>query len=214
MRPEFNFPLRRGAAHTPEPYVEFWAPMRAGRDHPLGRESAGHESAVGAVGRLRAGVSLAEAQQDLASISSALANEFPTTNRDRTLQAGLLRDRTLGSARPALWFLMTAAFLFLSIGCANIANLLLARSLARQREMSIRVAIGAGRSRLIRQMLTESCVLATLGGLAGYALTMAAWRVLPAVAPVSIPRLASARADWSVFVFALGVALANGFFLG
>jgi predicted permease len=214
MPPDFNFPLRRGAAHTPEPYVEFWAPMRAGRDHPLGRESAGHESAVGAVGRLGPGASLAEAQQDLASIGAALATEFPTTNRDRTLQAGLLWDRTLGSVRPALWFLMTAVFLFLLIGCANIANLLLARSLARQREMSIRVAIGAGKFRLIRQMLTESCVLATLGGLAGYALTIAAWRVLPALAPVSIPRLASARPDWTIFVFALGVALANGFLFG
>ena len=214
MPPDFNFPLRRAAAHTPEPYVEFWAPMRAGQDRPRGRESAGHEGAVGAVGRLRPGVSLAEAQQDLASISAALANEFPTTNRDRTLQAGFLWDRTLGSVRPALWFLMAAAFLFLLIGCANTANLLLARSLARQREISIRVAIGAGKLRLIRQMLTESCVLATLGGLAGFALTTAAWRVLPALAPVSIPRLASARVDWTIFVFALGVALANGFLFG
>jgi len=214
MPPDFNFPLRRAAAHTPEPYVEFWAPFRSGRVRQLDRESADHESAVGAVGRLRPGVSLATAQRDLASIGAALAREFPTTNRDRTLRAGLLWDRMLGSIRPTLWFLMAAASLFLLTGCANVANLLLARSMARQREISVRIAIGAGKRRIIRQLLTESCVLALLGGLAGYALTAASWKVLPALAPVSIPRLAAARADWTVFAFALGVALVNGLLFG
>jgi putative ABC transport system permease protein len=210
----FDFPLRRGAAHTPEPYVEFWAPMKAGRVRELDREKPGHESAVGAVGRLRSGVSLAEAQQDLASIGRALAREFPATNRDRTLRAGLLRDRTLGSMRPTLWFLMVAASLFLLIGCANIANLLLARSMAREREISIRIAIGAGKRRIVRQLLTESCVLGLLGGLAGYALTTASWKVLPSLAPVSIPRLATAHVDWTILVFALAVALASGLLFG
>ncbi|MBV9767117.1 MAG: ABC transporter permease, partial [Acidobacteriaceae bacterium] len=209
MARDFNFPLRRAAAHTPQPYVEFWAPMKAGRIRPIDSDSA-----IGAVGRLHPGVSLVEAQQDLASIGAALSREFPATNRDRTLSAGSLWDRMLGNVRPALWFLMGGACLFLLIGCANVANLLLARSTARQREISIRIAIGAPRARVIRQVLTESCVLAILGGLAGFALTAASWKVLPALAPVSIPRLGAARADWTIFLFAVFVALANGLLFG
>ncbi|HEX4230350.1 MAG TPA: FtsX-like permease family protein [Bryobacteraceae bacterium] len=86
--------------------------------------------------------------------------------------------------------------------------------MARQREISVRIAIGAAKSRIIRQLLTESCVLATLGGLVGYALTAASWKVLSALAPVSIPRLAAARADWTIFLFAVAVALANGLLFG
>ncbi len=209
MSRDFDFPLRRGAAHTPVPYVDFWAPIKAGRLSPIDAEDA-----VGAVGRLRPGASLAEAQQDLASIGTALAREFPATNRERTLTAGALWDRTVGNARPALWFLMADASLFLLIGCANVANLLLARGMARQREMSVRMAIGAGKPRIIRQLLTESCILATLGGLAGYALTAASWRILPALVPVSIPRLAAASTDWTILVFALIAALGNGLLFG
>lgn len=209
MPPDFSFPLRRAAAHTPVPYVEFWAPMKAGRLSPVDPEDG-----VGAVARLRPGISLAEAQQNLASISAALAREFPHTNRDRTLRAGFLWDRTVGNARTALWFLMAAALMFLLIGCANVSNLLLARGLARQREVSLRMAIGAGRARILRQLLTESCVLAVLGGLGGYALTAAAWKILPAIAPVSIPRLEAAHADWTILTFAVILALLNGILFG
>jgi putative ABC transport system permease protein len=207
MPQEFNFPLRRGAVHTPSPYVEFWAPLRSGR--PVSATEA-----VGVVARLRAGVSLSEAEQDLASIGRDLNREFPATNRDHSLRMGLLRDRTVGSATQALFFLMAAAVMFLLIGCANVANLLLARGLTRQREIAIRIAIGAGKGRIVRQLLTESCVLAGVGGIGGYMLTLIAWKLLPAVAPVSIPRLAAARADWQVFAFALTIALLNGVLFG
>ena len=210
MPQDFNFPMRRGAAHTPSPYVEFWAPMRA----DPATAATDPDDAVGMVGRLRLGVSLTQAQQELASISNALASEYPDTNRDHSLRLGYLRDRTLGSAEKSLWLLMAATVMFLLIGCANVANLLLARGLARQREIAIRVAIGAGRARVVRQLLTESCLLAGLGGIGAYALTLAAWRVLPAIAPVDIPRLATARADWSVLGFALVVALVNGILFG
>jgi predicted permease len=207
MPPQFNFPLLRAAAHTPSPYVEFWEPLLTGGPvNPAG--------AIGVVARLRRGVSLSEAQQDMASIGAALSREFPATNRNRGLRLGYLLDRSVGNARNALWFLMAVAVMFLLIGCANVANLLLARGVVRQREISIRIAIGAGAVRIVRQLLTESCVLAVLGGIAGYALTAAAWKILPAVAPVSIPRLASARADWSILGFALVVALVNGMLFG
>lgn len=154
------------------------------------------------------------AQEDLASISEALTQEFPATNRDHSLRMGSLMDRNVRSARTSLWLVMAAAFLFLLIGCANVANLLLARGLARQREFAIRVATGATRGRIIRQLLTESCVLAVLGGVGGYILAAAAWRVLPALAPVSIPRLAAGRAGWLILAFAIAVALVNGVLFG
>jgi predicted permease len=104
--------------------------------------------------------------------------------------------------------------LFMLIGCANVANLLLAWGFARQREVAVRLAVGAGQGRIVRQLLTESCVLAVVGGLGGYVLTAAAWRILPALAPVSIPRLAAARADGSIFGFALALAIINGVLFG
>jgi putative ABC transport system permease protein len=206
MPPDFNFPLRRTAAHTPSPYVEFWAPLRIDPNATTG--------ALGAVARLRPGVSLMQAQQDLASISTALRREFPATNRNRTLRMGSLQDRTVRSSGAALLLLMSAALMFLMIGCANVANLLLARGLARQREIAVRMAVGASPTRIVRQLLTESCALAVLGGLCGYGLTAAAWLILPAIVPVSIPRLAAARADWTILGFTLVVALINGILFG
>lgn len=201
----FNFPMRRTAAHTPSPYVEFWAPVD---------ERSGLRGAIGTVARLRAGVSLTEAREEVASISDAMAREFPATNRDRVLRVNALRERTVGSARNALWLLMGAAMVFVLIGCANVANLLLARGVGRRREFAVRVALGATRRRIAAQLLTESCVLALAGGLVGFAVAAAAWKILPAIAPVTIPRLAAARADVMVFWFALAVAVMNGVLFG
>src|SRR5262245_15880457 len=209
MPQDFNFPLRREAARTPQPYVEFWTALRLDPS-----DSAADKGALGAVARLRPGVTLTQAQQDLASISTALGREFPSSNRDRTFRAGLLWDRTLGYARNPLWFLMATAMTFMLIGCLNVANLLLARGVVRQREIAIRIAIGARRSQITNQFLTESCVLALFGGVAGYALTAIAWEVLRKLAPLSIPRLATARADWTVLAFTIFIALANGMFFG
>jgi predicted permease len=207
MQPGFNFPFRRAAAHTPFPYVEFWSPLKvAGPVSPTG--------ALGLVGRLRPGTSLSESEQDMASIGTALSRDFPATNRNRTLRLDLLQDRQVGNARNALWFLMAAAVMFSLIGCANVANLLLARGLVRQREIAIRMAIGAGKARIIRQFLTESCLLAVVGGVGGYVLTAAAWKILPAIVPVSIPRLADSRAGWDILLFALMAALINGILFG
>jgi putative ABC transport system permease protein len=206
MPPEFNFPLRRSAVHTPSPYVESWA-------SPLTAPS-NKEAGLGAVARLRAGVTLEEARQDLASIGDGLAREFPDLNRDENLRAKSLRERAVEGARNGLFLLMAAAALFVMIGCANVANLLLARGLSRQREIAIRLAIGATRGRIVRQLLTESAMLSVLGGVGGYALAAAAWKVLPAVAPANIPRLAAARADATVLLFTLAIALINGLLFG
>jgi putative ABC transport system permease protein len=207
MPREFDFPLRRAAAHTPSPYVDFWAPFRSGK--PVAPVAA-----LGVVARLRPGVSLTDAQQDLATISTDLSREFPATNRDHILRIGLLRNRMLGNAKDVLWILMAATVMFLLIGSANVANLLLARGLDRRREITIRMALGASRLRVVRQLLTESGVLAVLGGIGSYVLTVVAWRALAGIAPVNVPRLSTAHPDWRILVFSLAIALANGVLFG
>jgi predicted permease len=206
----FDFPMRLATTvRTPSQHMDFWAP--AGVDSAkANRLGPGY----GAVARLRKGVSTAQAEQDLKAIGDSLARQYPRTNADRSLHASLLRDKTLGFARAGLLLTMGAALMFMLIGCANVANLLLARALARHREIAIRLALGAGRMRIVRQLITESCVLAVAGGLGGYALTVLAWTLLPAVAPMTIPRLATARADWTVFAFTLAVSVLNGLLFG
>jgi predicted permease len=209
MPPDFDFPMRLATTvRTPSQHMEFWAPL--GLDPAKEDRNTG----AGAVARLRPGVSLQQAEQDVKSISERLAREYPRTNTDRTIHVAWMRDRTLGFARTGLLLLLAASAMFMLIGCANVANLLLARAFARNREMAVRLALGAGRGRIIRQLVTESSVLAVAGGLLGYLLTVLAWTVLPAVAPMTIPRLASARADGTVFSFTLAVALANGLLFG
>jgi predicted permease len=202
----FDFPMRMATTvRTPSQHMDFWTPMaidpaKTNRVTP----------AFGAVARLRKGVSPAQAEQDLTAIGNSLAREYPLTNADRSLNLFPLREHTLGFAKTGLLLSMAAALIFMLIGCANVANLLMARSLARHREISIRLALGSGRVRIIRQLIAESCILAVGGGLGGYALTVLAWTLIPAVAPMTIPRLAAARADWSVFAFTLAVSVLNG----
>jgi len=211
MPPGFDFPMRLATTvSTPSHHMDFWT---AETFHPLDR-TADNGQGWGVVARLRPGVSLAEAQADLAAISARLAHEYPRTNGGETLRAQWLRDTTLGFARTGLPLLLAAALIFLLIGCANVANLLLARALARHREIAVRSALGAGRARLARQLITESCLLAAVGGLLGYGLAVLAWRFLPALAPMSIPRLASSSPDTTVFAFTLVISVLNGILFG
>jgi putative ABC transport system permease protein len=206
----FDFPMRLATTvRTPSQHMDFWTPT--GVD-PAKTNRVG--PGYGAVARLRNGISPAQAEQDLKAIGDSLARQYPRTNADRSLHLSSLRDKTLGFARTGLLLTMGAALMFMLIGCANVANLLLARSLARHREIAIRLALGAGRMRIVRQLITESCVLAVAGGLGGYALTVVAWTLLPAIAPMTIPRLAAARADWTVFAFTLVVSVLNGILFG
>ena len=209
MPPAFDFPMRMATTvRTPSQHMDFWAP------EAIDPAKVGRSGGYGAVARLKPGVTLEQAEADLQSISVDLQRLYPTTNQGRTLHLASLRARTFGFAKTGLLLLMGAALLFMLIGCANVANLMLARALARHREIAIRLALGAGHRRIVRQLVTESCVLAVGGGLAGYALTVAAWTLLPAVAPMTIPRLADARADWTVLAFTLAVSVLNGILFG
>src|SRR5580700_4589737 len=126
MPPDFDFPMRLATTvRTPSQHMEFWAPL--GLDPAKEDRNTG----AGAVARLRKGVSLEQAEQDVKSISAKLAREYPVTNADRTIHVAWMRDRTLGFARTGLLLLLAASAMFMLIGCANVANLLLARALAR-----------------------------------------------------------------------------------
>ncbi len=209
MPPAFDFPMRQAAIiKTPSQHMDFWAPQAV---DPV---QLGRAGGYCAIARLRPGISLAATQQDLDAISGELARLYPRSNAGHMIHFTPLESQVWGSARAGLWLLMGAAALFMLIGCANVANLLLARALARQREISVRLALGAGHFRIMRQLITESCLLAFFGGLGGYALAAIAWTLLPAIAPMSIPRLAAARADGSVLAFTIGVAILNGILFG
>ena len=212
MSAGFDFPLHFGAVRLQEPYIQFWAaPLPRPDQSVLDRRD---DYGYAAVARLKSGVGAAAASQELGRISADLAREYPKSNTPRSLRAIPLVARSLGDSRTGLWLAFGASGLFMLIGCANVANLLLARGLSRQREFAIRFAVGANRAAVVRQLMTESCLLAGMGGLAGFALTTMAWRVLPAVAPISIPRLAAARADGPVLLFTIAVSMINGILFG
>jgi predicted permease len=163
--------------------------------------------------RLRPGATEAEARTELALIGRHLAEQYPESNSGRTFIAEPLRP-DVGDARSTLWLLMGAVSLVLLIACVNVASLLLARAVSREREMAIRVALGAGRGRLARQCLTESAVLGLSGGALGVLLAANSIRPLVRFWPGGLPRAEEIHLDWRVLMFALAVSLLSGFLFG
>ncbi len=163
--------------------------------------------------RLRPGATLTQAQTELTLIGKHLAEQYPDTNAGRSFGARLLRP-DVDDVRSTLWLLLGAVTLVLLIACVNVASLLLARAVSRERELAMRVALGAGRWRLVRQCLTESAVLGLGGGVLGVALAVAGIRPFVALWPGMLPRAEEVRLDWRVLLFALGVSLASGVLFG
>ena len=156
---------------------------------------------------------LAEAQAELALIGRRLAEQYPKSNKGRIFIADRLRP-PVDDVRGTLWLLLGAVSLVLLIACVNIASLILARAVSRERELAMRVALGAGRGRLVRQCLTESSVLAVSGGAMGIALAAIGLRPFVAYWPGSLPRAEEVGLDWRVLLFALGISLASGILFG
>jgi putative ABC transport system permease protein len=161
-------------------------------------------------GRLRPGATLEQAREAIASWKPLLSEIPPQARKDVSLRLRSLRDLRAGDFRLESWTLLAAVMAMLLIACANAANLLLARSMSRQRELAIRVALGAGRARIARQALTESLVLAVAGGLAGCVLAAFLVNLFVWIAPAGIPHLSAASLDMRVLLFALAASLACG----
>lgn len=206
----FAFPSNTTDIWQPVSAEKDWIKLRAERQRPLGI----------AVGRLKAGVTLSEAQADMSVIGSQLARQHPELANNPDFPGFQVRlislaDQVRGrSVRTQLWVLLSAVGLVLLIACVNVANLLVAKSSSRQRELAVRKALGASRSRLLTQLLVETLVLSLLAGIAGIALTPVAIRTLMAIAPPSLLRAESAALDVRVLFFALGISFLSGLVFG
>ena len=172
-----------------------------------------HPGTIG-LARLKPGVSLELARADLQRVSAELREEYPRENAGIGSDGAPLMDKLVGRIKPALRILMIAVGFVLLIACANVANLLLSRSAARQREFALRTALGAVRGRIVRQLLTESLVVALVGGILGVGIAVAGVNLLRSLDPGSVPRLQDVQVDQTVLLFALGVTLLTGVCFG
>jgi predicted permease len=166
------------------------------------------------VGRLRPGVSAARAQQDVSAIAARLARLYPETNAAWGVLVEPLRDRVVADVKPALVLLGRAVWVVLLIACVNVANLLLARLTTRGRELATRAALGAGRGRIVRQVVVESMLLFAAGGALGLGLAWAGTRALLALSPGVLPRAETVGIDGTVLLYTLGVSMAAGLLVG
>jgi putative ABC transport system permease protein len=202
MPPGFAFPTRD---------VDVWVPLTLDPDTKQARMSF----FLWAVARLKPGVPFTRAVTDLNAIGRRLEQQYDNTNREIGVYLVPLPEQIVGrTLRTSLWVMMAAVAAVLLIACANVANLMLSRAAVREREIGVRVALGAGRTRLIRQLLTESVLLSVIGAALGTALAWGGLRVLTRLAPQDIPRLDQVSIDLSVLAVTLVVAVVTGLAFG
>jgi putative ABC transport system permease protein len=200
MPADFQFP----------PRTEVWIPLAMNSQN--WEQRGGHY--LNGIGRLRDGATLAGAQADLNTIAARAAQQFPDSNTGWDTTSQSLQEATVGRVRPAMMTLTAAVGFVLLIACVNLANLLLSRSAVRRREMGIRSSLGAGRARLIRQLLTESVLLGLLGALFGLVLAKLGTRLLINLSPNILPRAAEIAMDARALAFTAAIAVLTGLLFG
>ena len=203
--------LRLPLDYASRTFTQIWVPLALGPVDPQERGNHG----LNALGRLKPGVSLTQAQAEIDTITRGFQHQYPG-NYDAAFGLTLVPAplEVFGDVRPALLVLLLAVGAVLLIACANVANLLLARSEARQKELAVRLALGAGRHRIVRQLLTESLVLAAVGGAAGIALAYGLTQGLISLDPLKIPRVQDVALDGRVLAFTAAVSLLTGVLFG
>jgi putative ABC transport system permease protein len=193
--------------------VDVWLPVGPFFAESSWQKRDNHPGLFG-LARLKPGVNLEKARADLDVIAVRLEQQYPESNKTRRVQIDRLLDNKVGNVRRGLWILLGAVSFVLVIACANVANLLLSRAAAREKEMALRAALGAGRWRITRQLLTESGLLALLGAATGLLFAKGALRVVTALASESMPRVAEISLDPRVLLFSGLVAVLTGILFG
>jgi putative ABC transport system permease protein len=206
----FTFPVQ------PQP-TQVWVSTALDNERPRGpgaiMEARGYRG-WRAIGRLKPGVTIEQARAEAAVIAASLEAQFPDENKDMGIGMRPLLESVVGSLRPALLILVGAVACVLLIACVNVANLLLERAISRQREIKVRLALGASPARIIGQLLTESVLLAGLGGVAGTMLAIWGTNLIVALSPESLARVAETEIDGSVLAFTAVVSLVTGIAFG
>ena len=191
--------------------AELWIPINFEGDPDMKLRKAHF---LRPIGRLKAGVTLAQAQSDTNRVAAQLEQEYPDSNTGWNLRLVSLREQLIGGSRTMVFILFGAVGFVLLIACANVANLLLVRAAARQKEIALRTALGAGRMRIVRQMLTESLLLSILGGALGALLSVWGVQLLVSLSADSLPRTVKVNIDARVLLFTLLISIATGLLFG